>query len=86
MGALHQNGVAEACIKVSTLGARTLLLHAQCLWPEAITTMLWLFALLDLIKLRIIIILIQSLSGKPAYVVTVGCRNGESTTGKLMPQ
>ena len=47
VGAHHQNGVAEASVKISTLGARTLLLHAQRLWPEAITTMLWLFALLE---------------------------------------
>ena len=39
VGAHHQNGIAEACVKVSTLGARTLLLHAQRLWPEAIITM-----------------------------------------------
>ena len=49
MGAHHQNGVAEACIKVSTLGVCTLLLHAQRLWPEAIITMLWPFALLEFI-------------------------------------
>ena len=50
VGAHHQNGIAEACVKVSTLGARTLLLHAQRLWPEAITTMLWPFALLEHVR------------------------------------
>ena len=49
VGAHHQNGVAEACVKVSTLGACTLLFYAQRLWPEAITTMLWPFASLEFI-------------------------------------
>ena len=35
----------EAGIKRFTLSARTSLLHAKRLWPEAITTMLWPFAL-----------------------------------------
>ena len=42
VGAHHQNGIAKANIKTFTLGARTCLLHAKRLWPEAITTMLWL--------------------------------------------
>lgn len=45
VGAHHQNGIAESNIKTFTLGARTCLLHAKRLWPEAITTMLWPFAL-----------------------------------------
>ena len=49
VGIHHQNGIAEACIKVATLGARTLLLHVQRHWPEAITTMLWPFALLEFV-------------------------------------
>ena len=46
VGAHHQNGIAEAAIKRLTLRARTLLLHAKRFWPEAITTMLWPYALL----------------------------------------
>ena len=45
VGAHNQNGIAEANIKTFTLGARTSLLHAKRLWPEAITTMLLPFAL-----------------------------------------
>ena len=45
VGAHHQNGIAEAGIKRFTLSARTSLLHAKRLWPEAVTTMLWPFAL-----------------------------------------
>jgi len=45
VGAHHQNGIAEAGIKRFTLSARTSLLHAKRLCPEAITTMLWPFAL-----------------------------------------
>ena len=40
VGAHHQNRIAEAGIKRFTLNARTSLLHAKRLWPEAITTML----------------------------------------------
>ena len=46
VGAHHQNGIAEAAIKQSTLQARTLLLHAKRYWPSVITTILWPFALL----------------------------------------
>ena len=46
VGAHHQNGIAEAKIKQLTLASRTMLLHAQRLWPEYISAMLWLFALL----------------------------------------
>ena len=49
VGARHQNGTAEASIKHSTLGSRTILFHAQRMWPEAITTMLWPFALKEFI-------------------------------------
>ncbi len=45
MGAHHQNGVVERAMKLLTLISQTLLLHAQCYWPEYITTMLWPFAL-----------------------------------------
>ena len=45
VGAHHQNGIVNASIKQSILGSRTILLHAQRLWPEAITTMLWPFSL-----------------------------------------
>ena len=45
VGAHHHNGIAENHIKQLTLTSRTLLLHANRFWPEAITTMLWAFAL-----------------------------------------
>jgi len=45
VGAHHQNGIAENHVKQLTLGARTLLLHAKRHWPEAITTMLWPYAI-----------------------------------------
>ena len=46
VGAHHQNGIAEAAIKQSTLQARTCWLHARRYWPSMITTVLWLFTLL----------------------------------------
>ena len=45
VGAHFQNGIAERAIKELTLQSRTMLLHAQHMWPEAISTMLWPFAL-----------------------------------------
>ena len=45
VGAHHQNGISENHIKQLTLTSRTLLLLAKRFWPEAITTMLWPFAL-----------------------------------------
>ena len=45
VGAYHQNGIAENHIKQLTLTSCTLLLHVKRFWPEAITTMLWPFAL-----------------------------------------
>ena len=41
VGAHHYNNTSEPHIKITTLGARDLLLHAQRHWPEAITTMVW---------------------------------------------
>ena len=52
VGAHHQNGIAEANIKKFTLAARTTLLHAKRHWPEAITTMLWPFALQYVVKIH----------------------------------
>ena len=52
VGAHHQNGIAEAHIKKFTLAARTTLLHAKRHWPEAITTMLWPFALQYVVKIH----------------------------------
>ena len=46
VGVHHQNGIAEAKTKQLTLPSRTMLLHAQRLWPEYILAMLWSFALL----------------------------------------
>ena len=45
VGAHHQNGITKNTIKQLTLISRTLLVHAQGLWPEYITTMLWPYAL-----------------------------------------
>ena len=45
VGAHHQNGITENTIKQLTLISRTLLVHAQGLWPEYITTILWPYAL-----------------------------------------
>ena len=45
VGAHHQNGIAERKTKSLTLGSRTLLLHAERLLPEYMSTMLWPFAL-----------------------------------------
>jgi hypothetical protein len=45
VGAHHQNGIVEQCIKVLTLISWTLLLHAKQHWPDYITTMMWPFAL-----------------------------------------
>ena len=45
VGAHHQNGIYERIIKDLTLSSRTLVIHAQCHWPEYITTMFWPFAL-----------------------------------------
>ena len=44
-GAHHQNGIAENHIKQLILTSRTLLPHAKPFWSEAITTILWPFAL-----------------------------------------
>ena len=40
-----QNGIVEKKIGLLTESARTMLLHAERLWPEAISTVLWPFAL-----------------------------------------
>ena len=40
-----QNGIVEKKIGLLTESARTMLLHAERLWPEAITSLLWPFAL-----------------------------------------
>ncbi len=45
VGSHHQNGIAEQKIKDITLGGRTLLLHAKCMLPEYISTILWLFTI-----------------------------------------
>ncbi len=45
VGAHHQNAIAERGIKELTLVARTLLLHANRLWPEHVSTILWPLAL-----------------------------------------
>ena len=45
VNAHHQNGRAEKKIRDLTELARTMLMHAQQRWPEAITTNLWPYAL-----------------------------------------
>lgn len=45
VGSHHQNGIDENRIKILTETARTLLLHAQRMWPEAISQVLWPFAI-----------------------------------------
>ena len=44
VGAHHQNGIAERHIGLLTNTARTVLLHAAKMWPEAITLSFWPFA------------------------------------------
>ena len=41
VGAHHQNGVTERCIRDITENARTSLLHAAYRWPKAIAANLW---------------------------------------------
>jgi hypothetical protein len=45
VGAHHQNGIVEQCIKVLTLISCTLLLHAKRHWLDYVTAMMWPFAL-----------------------------------------
>ena len=45
VNAHHQNGIVERHNRTLTESARTMLLHAERLWPEAITQMLWPFAI-----------------------------------------
>ena len=45
VNAHHQNGIVERHNRTLTESARTMLLHAERLWPEAVTQMLWPFAL-----------------------------------------
>ena len=47
VGYHHQNAMAERKIQTIALRARTLLLHENIYWPEAITTILWTYALND---------------------------------------
>ncbi len=41
----HQNGFIENKNKKLTLGARSLLLHGMCHWPQMVDTMFWPFAI-----------------------------------------
>jgi len=45
VNAHHQNGIVERHNRTLTDNARTMLLHAERLWPEAISEILWPFAL-----------------------------------------
>jgi hypothetical protein len=44
VGSHHEHGIAERKIKDITLGGQTLLLHAKCMFPKYISTILWHFA------------------------------------------
>ena len=52
VGAHHQNGVAERCIRDITESARTMLLHAAHQWPKTITSNLWPQALKHAMNVR----------------------------------
>ena len=52
VGAHHQNGIAERRIRDLSDQARTMLLHAQFRWPEAVGSILWPFALKMACELR----------------------------------
>lgn len=45
VGAHHQNGIVENMIGLLTRSSRTNLLHAKQRWPQAISTILWPYAL-----------------------------------------
>jgi hypothetical protein len=45
VNAHFQNGIAECRIQDLKKQACTMLLHSQYLWPEAVTTAMWLYAL-----------------------------------------
>ena len=45
VGAHHQNGVAERCIRTVSEAARSMLIHAALHWPEHVDTSLWPFAM-----------------------------------------
>ena len=45
VNAHHQNGIVERHIRKITESSRTMLLHAERLWPEAISPILWPFAI-----------------------------------------
>ena len=48
----HQNALIERYIQDITKNGRTLLLHAKRLWPEAIGTILWPFAVKAIVDRR----------------------------------
>ena len=52
VGAHHQNGSIERYIGKITSRARVMILHAKRFWPEAITPMLWPFAISTAIDLE----------------------------------
>jgi hypothetical protein len=45
IGAHHQNGIAECCIRDLADSAHAALLHAMHCWPDGISKNLWLYAL-----------------------------------------
>ena len=52
-GAHHQNAVVESRIKQVCHGGRTILLHAKRKWPDVISTILWPYAIQEIIKQHI---------------------------------
>ena len=44
VGTHNQNGIVERHIQELTMATRSLILHAQQIWPEVISTLLWPFA------------------------------------------
>ena len=52
IGAHHQNGIAERCIRDNTKNARTSLLHAAHRWPKAIAANLWPQAIKHVVNVR----------------------------------
>jgi len=52
VGAHHQNGVAENCLRDITESARTMLLHAVHRWPQAVNVHLWPLALKHAVNIR----------------------------------
>ena len=60
VGAHYQNGFAKNYIGKITTRARVMLLHAKRFWPEAITPILWPFAVAQTIEIENTLVLDSS--------------------------